>query len=170
MKKVDIKTGAILEIPLEKEYGYGYIKIIFSRDIKSDTFNFPIIKVYNLYNKNKISANEINLNSFDNDELVLYPLLMFGFPLFRGKFKWEVKGYGNLTEEDKLIPDFLKIGTKKEFCLSTIKEETKSESGCLLIRDFNMEPIQIRNYELIKDIGQWFHFSPKAIRKLITMY
>ena len=170
MKKTDIKTGAILEIPLEKEYGYGYIKLVFSKDINPNLIGILVIKVYNLFRKKRLSEAEFDSNFFTTDDLVIYPLLMIGFPIFRGKNKWILKGYAKLTEEDKVIPDYLKIELDKKFCKSTIKQETESENGCLLIRNFQNPPIQIRNFEIVKHIGQWIHYSPKGIRKLVSMF
>lgn len=170
MKKTDIKTGAILEIPLEKGYGYGYVKLIFSKDIQPDLIHFPIIKVYNLFRNQRLNKDEFNSIFFETDKLVMFPLLMLGFPIFRSKFKWDIKGYAELTEEDEVIPDYLNIEIGKEFSQSTIKVETESENGCLLIRNFQVVPTPVRDFELIKHVGQFFPYSPKGIKKMISMY
>ncbi|MDN5213102.1 hypothetical protein QQ020_13630 [Fulvivirgaceae bacterium BMA12] len=59
MKKTDIITGSVLEVPLEKQYGYGYVKLIFSKDIQPDFFDHILIKVYNLFRKESLHKKEL---------------------------------------------------------------------------------------------------------------
>lgn len=170
MKKKDIITGSILEVPLEKEYGYGYTKLIFSKDIQPDSDDNTIIKVYNLFRKESLSKQDFKKEIFETDDLALYPLLTRGYPNVRGEHKWILKGFSNLTEEDRIIPDYLNIGMHRKFCTETIKEATRGKYGCPLIRNFDMKRIAIKNFEAIKHIGQWIHSSTRAIRTTMTMY
>jgi hypothetical protein len=170
MGKADFKTGALLEIPLEKEYGYGYAKLIFSEDIQPNLINLPIIKVYNRFSKERINESEFDRIIFESDDLVMYPLLMIGYPTFRGKLKWIIKRNSELTAEDKVIPDYLKIEMKRSFCQSIIQQEAESKNGCLLVRNFQSETIPIKDINLIAHVGQWIHYPPKGIRKLISMF
>jgi len=170
MKKSDIKTGAILEIPLEKGMGYGYAKLIFSKDVQPNHTDQKIVKVYNLLRKEPIKKEEFHPSQFETDNLAMYPFLMHSFPNMRGEHKWVYKGMANLTYEDHIIPDYLNTNTSKTFNTSSIKDSCTSEYGCAIIRNFEMYRIFTKDFETIKHVGQWSHYSPRAIRTIVTMY
>lgn len=170
MKKSEIISGSILEVPLEKDYGYGYIKLIFSDDLLPSRNIDRIVKPYNLFRSESLDKSDFIKEIFETDDLVMYPLLMIDFPNVRGEHKWIFKGIADLTEEDRIIPDYLNIGMHRKFCSKTILEETNSEFGCALVRDFQDKRIYTKEYEKIKHIGQFIHSSSRAIRSLLTMF
>jgi len=168
MKKSDIKTGAIFEVPLAKNFGFGYVKIIFSKDIQPQYFDHLIVKAYNIYSKEKLNEISFNKEIFESDDLLLFPLLMMGLPYIKGEKKWFFKGYAELTEEDKIIPDFIHI-MKQPPSYDFVEAKCSSENGCMIVRNFQNKRIQIKDYESIKHLGFWNLATPVALQNLLTM-
>ena len=170
MKKSDIKTGAIWEIPLEKDYGYAYAKLIFSKDVQPDYFDYRIIRVYNRYRAEPLPKREFVPEAFATDDLALYPLLASGFPNVRGPHKWRFLGHAPLTEEDRIIPDYADIGMHERYHSDSIREWTTTEFGCAIIRNFENYRIYTKDFASIRHLGFWVHQHPRMIRSCVTMY
>lgn len=166
MKKTDIISGSILEIPLDKNYGFGYIKLIFLGDIVPRARDYKIIKPYNILRKVQMNKNEYVQEKFETDDIFMFPLLMHGFPNIRGPKKWSYVGQTNLTLEDKVCPDFLSTGT--HLSKENLLEELDNNYGVQVIR-FPEDDIYIKDYDAIFHLGKWQHSSPEAIRTLLTM-
>ena len=167
MKKSDIKTGSIFEIPLEKQFGYAYVKLIFSKDIQPDFFEHIIIKPYNLLRTYPMGKEEFDSKMFETDDLLMFPLLSWGLPNIRGAKKWTLKGFSQITSEDKIIPDFIDSGMEP-INRESLQNECTSY-GCSLVRNFQDKRIVSKEYESLKYLGTWEHASPVGIKILLTM-
>ncbi len=106
--KRDIVTGSVLEILLEKEYGFGYVKLIFSQNVQPEYFDNAIIKFYNIFRRGILNKEDFNKENFETDKLAMCPLIVSGFLNVRGEHKWIFKGLSDLTQEDKMIPGIFK--------------------------------------------------------------
>ena len=170
MKKTDIISGSILEIPLDKGFGYGYVKIIFLQDVKPDCrLDQAIIKPYNIFRKDPLPNDEFKSALFETDDLLLFPLLLNGFPKIRGDKKWVLKGNSALTDEDKIIPDFIDLGFMKPLTRESIRDACNSEYGCRVIVENDKGFEYVNSFERIQHLGKWQHVNPDGIRLILTM-
>ena len=172
--KKDILTGSIMEVPLVGNLGFGYVKVIFTYDIAPEYFGNIIYKIYNKFSKQSKKGKFIS-EEFENDEIIIYPLLGSSYPPLRGKDKWYHLGISQLTEEDKILPDYL-IGNylmwnnKGVIDLEKLKNTCEeSKFGVSLVRNFANKSIMTRDFQAIKHIGVWSHWDAKLIGKMVSI-
>jgi hypothetical protein len=167
VKKTDIISGSIFEIPLEKEFGYGYVKLIFTKDVQPDYFDLKLIKPINHFRKKPVDIRTFDLTILETDDLLIFPITMHGFPKLRGSDKWNFIGVSSLTEEDQIIPDFLdEFGNLSPEDIERIAE---SEYGFSIVRNGQNKRLYTKDFDLIRHLGKWERSSPNAIRTLLTM-
>ena len=117
-----------------------------------------------------MSNGEFKSSLFESDDLLLFPLLLNGFPKIRGEKKWTVKGKSMLTNEDRVIPDFIDLGFMQPLTQESIKKACNSEYGCRVVVSENDTGFEyIKNFEKIKHLGKWQHVGPDGIRLILTM-
>lgn len=168
----EIISGTIMEIPLEKNFGYGYVKLIFAGDILSGKTEF-IAKIYNLYRKNSCPKEEFKPREFETDDLFLYPLLMIGYPRLRGDAKWRYMGLSSLTEEDKVIPDYRMDRLFRGSTLEELENDCRFSSfGCAIVRKLMKDPglSFTRDFDSIKHIWRWSHYASTGIRTIASLF
>lgn len=164
----DIRTGIVMEIPLKNKFGFGYVRLIFSEEINQNVDNNLIVKVYDKYSKESIKEN-FQISEFKNDNLLIYPLLLSSYPKLRGDNKWVKLGEIELTEEDKILPDFIQNWKFGEIDNLSLKIEcTKTKRGCGLIRNFAGQITYTKDYESLKHMSHWFHYGSSAIEEIVT--
>ena len=164
----EIKTGSVMEIPLKNEFGFGYVRLIFSEEIDQKVNNSLIVKVYNKYSKKSIREN-YRINEFENDNLLIYPLLLSSYPKLRGENKWVKLGKVKITKEDEILPDFIQNWKFGEIDNLSLKMEcTKTKRGCGIIRNFENQIIYTKDYESIIHMSHWFHYGSSAIEEIVT--
>jgi len=54
MNVVDLKSGSVLAIPLDKDYGFAYCKLIFTKDIHPNYSENLIVKIYDSHTREKV--------------------------------------------------------------------------------------------------------------------
>ena len=126
------------------------------------------VKVYDKYSKESIKET-FEIAEFENDNLLIYPLLLGSYPKLRGKNQWVKLGEIEITEEDKVLPDFIQNWKFGEIDNLSLRIEcTKTKKGCGLIRNFEGQRIFTRDYESLKHMSHWFHYGSSAIAEIVT--
>jgi hypothetical protein len=163
-KIADIKSGSIFEIPLAKNLGFAYAKLIFTKDINPDIFENLIVKIYDQYTKEKLINFDKSL--FESDKILFFPWLSLGFPPLRGPKKWRLLGYADLTAEDNIIPDYVHLFHDH----TTVEEEYNNEYGICYVRDFQNKRIYTKNIDNVTHLGRWCYRDPYSMTHTLTMY
>lgn len=176
MNKADIKSGAIFEIPLDKDFGFGYVKLVFQEDIITDCLRKDIyVKIYNLFQEDSMNKSDFNSELFETDDLLLFPMLLMGAPRLRGNKKWRFLGFSKLTDEDKTAPDYVQVGMMSPLTQKKISNECDTEYGCRVVFGNEKNGKNGKSFEYIKDfnrinhLGQWQHTNSDGIRMILTM-
>ncbi len=163
----DIKSGSVFEVPLEKGNGFAYVKLIFTKDINHDIEDNLIVKTYDYHSKEKLDI--LDKLFFESDKLLFFPWCSLGLPPLRGQKKWRLLGYADLTDEDKIIPDYLSLrgGIGDEVSL---EESIKSEYGICYIEDLGSRLLYTKTIDKVEHLGNRLLRSPSAMVETLTLY
>ena len=160
-------SGSVLEVPLEKGFGFGYVKLVFTKDIQPKLVENLIVKVYNRFSK-KPFAGPFVAEEFETDDLLVFPFLSLGLPPLRGDGSWKPIGKASLTKEDHVIPDFVFRFHFNHFI--DHDKEAKSEYGIGYKREFNNNISYTHNADAVRHLGYWLHRDSDSIKQLMTLY
>ncbi|WP_321514932.1 Imm26 family immunity protein [Marinifilum fragile] len=158
-----LKNGTILEIPLKKDFGYAYGKLLYlDIDINNIIDTELIIKIYNLY-----SAKQINLipEDFKNIDYKPQSILPMDKPKLRGKNKWKIIGSLDVLPDDEIVPEF-----KSNYSIINADYNTDISSlDWFTIR--NLDPTnnsKVNNYNDIKHLGTYIQLRQELIAHKLT--
>lgn len=166
----DLISGSVMEIPLDKNKGYAYVKLIQIQKLSPDSFGTFIVKVYDKFSAHSIEKGQFYPKEFETDNLLVYPLLLNNFPPLRGEIKWKLLGYSGLTIEDGIIPDYILDSNFGGISKLELKEMCiKSKYGCGIIRNFENKAKFTRDFDSVCHLGIWSHYSSHGLRMLLTM-
>lgn len=86
----------------------------------------------------------------------------------RGTNKWRLLGTAKLTRS-RIVPDY--IGSWKFGGISEqeLMMECEKEYGCDIVRNFENKSVFSKDYESIKQMGIWGHYSHDAIKGILTI-
>jgi hypothetical protein len=151
-----LQTGSIFEVPLEKDLGFTYVKIIIAA-------SNIIVKPFNFHT---IGPGKIGIESFNDIGELCYPLLMWADPRKRGVGRWRMIGVAELTEGDRGVPDF-KANRTSGFWQTNQWDKLPWD----VIK--NCDPHQMNfniEYSAIRHLGIWQHAGSDAIRTKLSLF
>lgn len=153
------KQGMILEIPLEKNLGFTYVKVILTEEL-----GYPkniILKPLNLLQKQSAQ----NSNMYEDLKVVpqlFYDLLILNTPKRRGADKWREICVIELNEKDKEMPMFR----------MQINDEIQdwSQTEWYLIDKLIPNGKTVVKYSEVKKLGISQHSTDNLIRTKLTFF
>ncbi len=170
MKKSNIDQGAIFEIPLLKNQGFLYCKILFANSILSNLggFNTLIVKVFDFHSFKSISNLDFLLENLNNclnrDSLFTQPMIMNKLPYSRGLYKWNFIGNLGLNDKD-IIPNFHdSVGKKKD-----LFDSKKNYYVLEVVSNLDREQGGFIEYENAIKLPQYEYYSSDYIQCKLTM-
>ncbi|WP_109831465.1 hypothetical protein [Reichenbachiella versicolor] len=166
----DLRTGAIFEVKLDDNLGFGYVKLIIFHDIDSDdTFNLFIVKPYNYYSISSIKKS-FDPQFFETDDIICFPQNMYFRPKLRGTDAWNYIGMSKLTEEDLILPDYL-ILPNGYFWYEGLKKAIRDKAE-IWIRDSLKKTVsrKVKSHLNIDHLGIWPHTGSQCINRFLSMY
>jgi hypothetical protein len=164
-----LQQGCLVEIPLLKDCGYAYAKIILPYQFNIEASRCLILKVFDYHRDTTIDIKTINfIEDFNSYDLLTNPLLLLGTPKLRGKDKCKILGYLPLRDEDFILPDF-KIPFGKGILISEYED---SIPEWFVVSNLDVNKAYKRGvfpYEKVKHLEIWQHNSYYSLRMRITM-
>ncbi|MCD4793450.1 MAG: immunity 26/phosphotriesterase HocA family protein [Bacteroidales bacterium] len=151
-----IENGTILEIPLDKEFGFAYSRYLDISSSINREFGSDLLMVYS-----NTSLNSINdINDIIKSELLFAPVLIDGKPSIKGKNKWRIIG-NYIDKSDDFIPDF-----KSARCFPYIVED-ESKIGPWNLVKLGIDEIET-DYHKIKHLEQnSMHSEDQIVARII---
>jgi hypothetical protein len=165
-KRSEILSGSVFEVPLAKDLGFAYVKLIFSKDISFDTPDSIISKPYATFSGQR--ADSFDSAHFETDDLLFFPWLSLGLPPRCGEKKWRLIGVSSLTEEDLIVPDYVQKAGK--FDNSKTLEDCWSEEYGIGYRANLKELVYTKEKHRVAHLGSWMHRSPISMVQTLSMF
>jgi hypothetical protein len=151
-----LQTGSIFEVPLEKDLGFAYVKIIIAAS------NF-IVKPFNFHST---EPGKIGIESFNDISDLCYPMLMWSDPRRRGVGKWRMVGVAELSERDHSVPDF-KANRTSGFWQTNQWDKLPWD----IVRNCDTHQLIFNvEYRSIRHLGIWQHGGSDAIRTKLSFF
>lgn len=104
MKRKDLDSGDIYEIPLTKDFGFAYLKVIIYTTYENGMpLRWASVRPINYLSKARFKgASEF----FADKDCFYFPILLLGVPNVRGKESWKFIGMLPVSGQELTIPEF----------------------------------------------------------------
>jgi Immunity protein 26 len=153
------QQGMILEVPLEKEFGYTYVKLILTEELGYSAT--VLVKPYNILKDIPLKVNDTRF--LENIGQLSYFLILSNRPKQRGDGAWKVIGTLPLTLDELNIPQF-KSSSRAMF------QSDWPTLNWYLIKDLVPNALYPVKYEDCKHLGIWQHSVDSLIRTKLTFF
>lgn len=156
MKRIKIKGGDLIRIPLWNDFGFAYAKYIDLASFSDATMVF-MIKIYNYWTKTKT----FDIKQIEQSGYLIQPFLMAGIVPALKNGLVEIIGNVELTAEDYDIPHFRTYGPIGV-------NETDAEKWYYVVDSKLSEKIETK-YENVKHLETWTSKDIESIQIRVTM-
>lgn len=168
--KKDLKTGAIFEVKLDRDSGYGYVKLLISHDIDPvDTFNLFIIKPYNVFSVNPAKKGGVDLKVFETDDILCFPAILYFRPTLKGQDSWRYVGMSELTNEDKVVPDYITV-PPPFLGYDQVKDSLAHYGWISYVNGLKAKREQTTSFEAVQHLGMWPTTGSPCVNRFLTMH